>query len=536
MNKKELAKEKALVKEMEDSIATLSPLDKSELLRLKCRTDILAYAKFITHQVPIAGKFQPFKVHEVIGHFLQHIGDGEPEYQQTAISLPPRTGKSLMISKIFPSWQMGRSPTAQFIMSSYALQLTNENARAVIDYMTSDVYAWLFPECQVDENKCNLQTIRNENGGLIKMSSAGGNVTGFGFGVIDNEELPGAGILDDLLADGNSLQVMETTFAWTTAQFLTRGLPNHSIISMGTRFHVDDVIGRLLKADPERWKELNVPALCLDEENDVLGRKLGESHWPEFFPPANLLAIKKSIGDTDFNSLYQGRPAGEQGAIFKEPWIKYHEKSSGKYSYIYATIDPAYKAERTNDYTAICVWGFDKQNRELHLIHYVLERMEFPEMEKLLPQMIKQWKIRAVYIEGRAAGMPLIQTLRRTTNISIKELVPNKDKVLRANAVAPLVEDGVLSLYENLPNLQERISELTSFPFIKHDDWVDSVVYGLTVYRDELMGGSTVHGGNRCKLPTLVHDPFYRGGTKRTSSEIGKVGARKSIRLSTKYL
>jgi predicted phage terminase large subunit-like protein len=160
-------------------------------------------------------------------------------------------------------------------------------------------------------------------------------------------------------------------------------------------------------------------------------------------------------------------------------------------------------------------------------------------MEKLLPQLIKQWKIRSVYIEGRAAGMPLIQTLRRTTNISIKELNPNKDKVLRANAVAPLVEAGVLSLYENLPQLPERVSELMSFPFIKHDDWVDAVVYGLTVYRDELMGGRTVYGGNRKQLPILVHDPFYKGGSKRLSTEIGKIGSSASMssrRSSTRYL
>jgi predicted phage terminase large subunit-like protein len=251
----------------------------------------------------------------------------------------------------------------------------------------------------------------------------------------------------------------------------------------------------------------------------------------------NLEAIKKSIGDKDFNSLYQGRPAGEQGAIFKEPWLQFHEKNLGRYAYIYATVDTAYKAETSNDYTAICIWGFDKKETKLHLMHYVLERIEFPEMEKLLPQLIKQWKIRAVYIEGRAAGMPLIQTLRRTTNISIKELVPNKDKVLRANAVAPLVESGIFSLYENLPFLAERISELTSFPFIKNDDWVDAVVYGLTVYRDELMGGGAVSGGDRSRLPRLVHDPFYRGGSRRISSDIGKIGSSMTGRgSSTRYL
>lgn len=526
MNKKELAREKEIVKQMEENIRFLSQSDKQELLRLKCRTDFLTFARYITSEVPVAGKFTPFKVHNVIGHFLQHIGDGEKGYKQSAISLPPRTGKSLLISKIFPAWQMGRSPTAQFIMSSYALQLTNENSRAVIEYLSHEQFKWIFPECEIDKDKCNLSAIRNNNGGLIKIASANGNVTGFGFGTISDDDLPGVGILDDLLADGNSAQVMETTFAWTQTQFLTRGLPNHSIISMGTRFHVDDVIGQLLKADPDGWKELNVPALCIDEENDVLGRKLGESHWPEFFPVENLEAIRKSIGERDFNSLYQGRPAGEQGAIFKEPWLQFHEKNSVKYSYIFATVDTAYKAERSNDYTAICIWGFDKKDTKLHLMSYVLERMEFPEMEKLLPKLIKQWKIRTIYIEGRAAGGPLIQTLRRTTNISIKELNPTKDKVLRANAVAPLVESGILSLYENLPNLQERISELTSFPFIKHDDWVDSVVYGLTIYRDELMGGRAIHGGERTKLPILTYDPHLsQSGSGRLSTQIGNKGS-----------
>lgn len=537
MNKAEVKAEKQTVKEMERDLKSLSASDKQELLRLKCRTDFLTFARYITTEVPIAGTFKPFKVHHVIGDFLQKIGDGEEGYKQSAISLPPRTGKSLLISKIFPAWQMGRSPTAQFIMSSYALQLTNENSRAVIEYISHEQFKWLFPECEIDREKCNLSAIRNGNGGLIKIASAGGSVTGFGFGVISDEDLPGVGILDDLLADGNSATIMETTFAWTQAQFLTRGLPNHAIISMGTRFHVDDVIGRLLKADPEGWKELNVPALCIDEENDVLGRALGESHWPEFFPVQNLMAIKKSIGDKDFNALYQGRPAGEQGAIFKEVWFDYHSKNLGKYGFIYATIDTAYKADRMNDFTAICIWGYDRRNAKLHLIHYILDRLEFPDLEKIFPQLIKQWKIRCIYIEGRAQGVPLIQTLKRTVNISIKELVPNKDKVLRANAIAPIVEDGAVSLYENLPNLAERISELTSFPFIKNDDFVDAFVYGVTVYRDEIMGGRTVHGGDRGRLPRLVHDPYYQGGSRRISSDIGLIGANHSrSSTTTRYL
>jgi predicted phage terminase large subunit-like protein len=538
MNKTELKKEKKIVAEMQEGVKSLSPTDKQELLRLKCRTDFLTFAKYITSEVPIAGQFKPFKVHTVIGSFLQNIGDGNPDYRQSTVSLPPRSGKSLLISKIFPAWQLGRNPTAQFIMSSYALQLTNENSRAVIEYISHPQFNWVFPECIIDKEKCNLSAIRSGNGGLIKIASANGNVTGFGFGTISDDDLPGVGILDDLLADGNSAQVMETTFAWTQTQFLTRKLPNHAIISMGTRFHVDDVIGRLIKADSEGWKELNIPALCMDEENDILNRRLGESHWPEFFPVHTLISTQKSIGDRDFNSLYQGRPQGEQGAIFKEHWLDRHEKNFKAYDYIYATVDTAYKANTMNDYTAVCVWGYSRKRSKLHLIHYLLERLEFPELEKIFPPLIKNWKIRCVYIEGRAGGVPLIQTLKRKLNITIKELVPNKDKVLRANAIAPLVEDGIVSLYENLEHLPERIAELTSFPYIKNDDFTDAFVYGITVYRDEIMGGGSVHGGERGSLPRLVYDPHYGGGSKRISSEIGLIKDRmtSSVSSKTKYL
>lgn len=519
MNKKELEEEREIVADMQKRGSSLSATDKEELLRLKCRTDFVTFAKVITDL-----QFKSYPVHGLICSYLQNIGDGNKDYKYSAISLPPRTGKSMLISRIFPAWQIGRSPTAQFIMSSYALGLSTENSRAVMDYITSEKFSWIFPECEINKEKCNLTALRTENGGLIKVASAGSSVTGFGYGVIDDQDLPGVGLLDDLLADGNSLTVMESTFSWVQAQFLTRGLPNHAIISMGTRFHCDDVIGRLLSADRANWKELNVPAICVDKENDSLGRELGESHWPEFFPIENLQAIKKSIGERDFNSLYQGQPAGDAGAIFKEHWLETYDKQV-KYSYIYATIDTAYKAESMNDFTAICIWGLDK-SKGLRLLHVVMERMEFPDLQKLIPKIVKQWKIRCVYIEGRASGVPLIQTLKSTLTIQIKELVPSKDKVLRANSVAPLVEDGCVSIYENIPNLQDRLNELTSFPFIKNDDFVDAFVYGITVYRDELMGGTMTSGGIRSSLPKLTYDPSYR----KSSSLSNLLGDKRNVR------
>lgn len=482
MDRKTLEKEKNLVLELEANRGNLSNEQLEELLRLKCRTDFLTYAKFIT-----GGLFKPYPVHKLICRFVQNIADGVEEYKRTAISLPPRTGKSLLISKIFPSWQMGRSPTAQFIMSSYALGLSQENSRAVLSFLDSEKFKWVFPECTVYIDKCNLTTIRNEHGGLIKVASAGGNVTGFGFGCLDEEQLPGIGILDDLLADGNSDTVMESTFAWVQTQFLTRSLPVNAIISMGTRFHKDDITGRLLSASAENWKILNVPALCVDEDTDPLNRKLGESHWSEFFPVEDLLVIKQNIGEKDFESLYQGSPVTVGGSIFKLHWIQtYRSTKSHNYSYLYLTVDSACRERTQNDYTCICVWGYKHESSEIHLIDVILTRLEFPDLVKEIQRITSLYKVRAVYIEGAQSGISLAQTLKKSLRILVKELIPSKDKVLRANSISTIVENGYVKINENLQNLDERISDLTSFPYIRHDDFVDAFVYGVMVLRDEI--------------------------------------------------
>lgn len=479
MNKKEVAKTKLIVEEMKANYANLSQKEKEELLRLRCRVEFITFAQFITN-----GTFKPFKVHRLICDFIQRVGDGDQDLKRSVISLPPRTGKSMLISKIFPAWQLGRNPRAQFIMSSYSLSLSTENSRAVLDLILTDKFKWVFPECDVNPKACNLTAIRTKKGGLIKTASARGNVTGFGFGDVDDTELPGIGILDDLLADGNSSATMESTFNWVQAQFISRALPNNAIISMGTRFHKDDIAGRLIAANPEDWKVLNVQAICTNKESDPLGRDLGESHWPEFFPVETLSMIRRTVGERDFSALYQGDPVVESGAIFKDYWFDTYDSCIQGYKFL--TIDTAYKEKNYNDYSAICIWNFDKVTQRLYLMDYVLDRFDFPDLQRCVIETVERYKARAVYIEGRANGLPLIQTLRKFLKVSVKELNPSQDKVLRANSVAPLAENGLVALHENLKNIDDRINDLCSFPYIRNDDFVDAFVYGIIVARDEL--------------------------------------------------
>jgi predicted phage terminase large subunit-like protein len=158
-----------------------------------------------------------------------------------------------------------------------------------------------------------------------------------------------------------------------------------------------------------------------------------------------------------------------------------HRKNLARYDYVFSTVDTALKAGELNDYSAVCIWGFHRRSRMLHLLHVVLDKLEFPDLLSMMPKLMGDWGVRSLYVESRASGIPLIQSLRRELDIVVKEVVPTKDKVMRANTVAPLVEDGRVSLYENIPSLNERVSELCSFPFIKHDDFVDAFVMAVEV-------------------------------------------------------
>lgn len=527
MNKAELAKERALVREMESGVESLSLSDRKELLRLKCRTDFLTYSKYITREVSTNGVFQPFAVHELICDWVQRVCDGDLGYQRSAVSLPPRTGKSLLISKLMPSWQLGRSPYAQFIIASYALKLSSESSRGILEYCMSEAFGWIFPECGINKNDCNLKIIRTLQGGKIMCASAGSGVTGFGFGVISADDLPGVGILDDVIEDGNSIQVLDTTWGWVSQQFGTRMLPNFALMSMGTRFHEYDIIGRQIESDPDKWKVLNVPALCVDEDNDPLGRKLGESHWPEFFPTDVLESVKKQ-DDKTFQSLYQGNPQGGNSTVFRESWFDQHDTNRPGYEYVFATADTALKKGEMNDSSVICIFGVVRKTRKLHLLNVYKEKMEFPELLKAMPFWMKLWKVRALYIESRASGLPLIQMLRKELQTPVREVVPTKDKVLRANEVAPIAEDGRVSFYSGIPNLPELISELTSFPFSRSDDFVDALCMGLKVYREEVMGSAkTEHGGSRIHLPSLNHS----GGAQRLTARLGRNSTPKTAYL-----
>jgi len=451
-------------------LAFSSDIPERERFRYLCQTNFLVFSKFVFPQ------FSPAQVHKRITGHLQSVADGDEP--KTTLSLPPRAGKSLLASQLFPAFILGRNPSSHSMIASYALKLSRENAMKTLQIMTSERYRFVFPELELKSNEI-VETIRTRQGGVSRIFSAGSNCTGFSYGALSKDELPGVAIVDDLLASGGSQAVMNSTFLWCTEQFLTRRLPNNAIMLVGTRFHQNDVTGRLTKSDAG-FKTLSIPALCIDEETDVLGRKLGESYWAETYDENFLAEMRSQVGENVFQTLYQSNPQALSTNVFKPNHIQYWEQLP-VFKYRFLSLDTAFSTKESADYSVICAWGVGADN-QLYLIDVVQKQADFPALLNMTREFARVHRAKLLVIEDKASGQSLIQVLKTEVGYQIKPVKPTKDKVTRANEIIPTLDKAVVWLPSSLNSA--LVDQMLNFPQTQHEDFVDSFVYGVKFYMD----------------------------------------------------
>ncbi|GAG84874.1 unnamed protein product, partial [marine sediment metagenome] len=292
--------------------------------------------------------------------------------------------------------------------------------------------------------------------------------TGRGFNV---------GIIDDPVKDEEeaaSQVIRDKVWDWYQKVFRTRAEPEAAIIIVMTRWHQDDLVGRLLKQakeDPasDQWKVLHFPAI-----------KDGQALWPGRYPIGVLEKIRSSIGGRAFESLYQGNPTVAEGQIIKREWWKYY-KERPNFLRIIHSWDTAFKSKTQNDYSVCTVWG-EAQNG-FYLLDVWRAKVEFPELKRAAVALDARDKPSAVPVEDKASGQSLIQELQRDTNIPVLPYKVDRDKVARAYAVTPLIEAGKVFLPESAPWLFDYIEELSAFPNAEYDDQVDSTTQALSFMR-----------------------------------------------------
>lgn len=259
------------------------------------------------------------------------------------IFMPPRHGKSELASRKFPAYFIGRNPTLEIIAASYNAELAADFGRDVRDVVNSDESKRLFPDLQLRQDSRAVDRWQTAAGGAYRAVGVGTAATGRGADLF---------LIDDPFKDrmeADSETTRQRVWDWYRSTAYTRLSPNGRIVVIQTRWHEDDLAGRLLANEGgDVWDVIELPAL----DN-------GQALWPERFDFARLEQIRANIGAREWSALYQQRPSPDEGTYFQRSWFKrFTPDQTPTRLRLYGTSDYAV-TEDGGDYTVHRIWGID---------------------------------------------------------------------------------------------------------------------------------------------------------------------------------
>lgn len=424
-------------------------------------------------------------VHEEICQKLDDFLEAvrRKESPRLMLTMPPRSGKTEIVSRRFPAYVFGRYPDTSIIATSYAADLASRNNRDVQKIMDDIPYGEIFPQSKLygKNIRSNVQGtyLRNSDifevvghKGVYKSAGIGGGITGMGGDIL---------IVDDVFKDrseADSPTIRNKVYNWYTSTLYTRLSPGGGILIIMTRWHTDDLCGRLLEKDKDakNWEVIEYPAIATHDEPH---RKKGEALHPERYDLEQLLQIKSDIGSRDWEALYQQKPTVDGGTVFKKEWFKYWNVLPSRFDAMITSWDMTFKGTDGTDYVVGQVWG--RKGADCYLIDQVRKRMSFTEtLHEFIKLSNKYPKAIKKLVEDKANGSAVIDTLKHTVQ-GITPIEPDGGKVSRAYAVTPMLEAG--NVYIPSPLIykwvDDYVTELTNFPVVAHDDQVDATTQAL---------------------------------------------------------
>lgn len=435
-------------------MAELTPQELEALAATAARDRLLAYAVGLNPQYRTPPHIR------MLASKLEAVERGE--ISRLAVFMPPRHGKSNLASEIFPAWYLGRRPDEQVMFTTYGQDLADGFGRKVRNAVADPRHVRSFPDSVLADDSQSAKKFNTTKGGVYYAVGAGGAVTGRGADLL---------LIDDPLKnreEADSKLIRDKLWDWYASTAYTRLMPGGAVVLIQTRWHEDDLAGRVLRQDG--WDVLNLPALA--EDNDALSRLPGTALWPEQYNEAALQSIRATIGEREFAALYQQRPAPLEGALFRRQWIG-RQRVPRAGVHIAMGVDLALSLKQGADYTAIVVIARDEFGK-LYVLDAARDRADFPTALHMIREMYAKWKPARINIEQVAYQAVVVQELLRTTTLPIKGVTPDRDKVTRATAIALRYEQGLVH-HADLPSWFE--DELLAFPQSEHDDAVDALVY-----------------------------------------------------------
>lgn len=403
------------------------------------------------------------------------------------ITMPPQEGKSTRVAKDFVLWCLKHRPWLRVVGASYGQGLANRNGRAIRNIIRSnpDLGLTLAP----DNGSASEWQLAGQDGGLVSVG-IGAGLTGRPADVM---------VIDDPIKDrkeADSEVQRQTVWDWWTDVASTRLAPGAPVVVILTRWHEDDLAGRLLTAeDGHLWQVLNIPAVADHDpakgETDPLDRAPGEFlESARGRTPEQWQAIRTRVGERTWNALYQGRPSSPAGTIFKREWWQRYsvplwlERDDGTcvvtgFDDLVLSWDMTFKNTDGTDYVAGHVWG--RIGANCYLLDRVYRRMDFVETLAAFKAMAAKWPQALLkLVEDKANGPAVISMLGNSVP-GIVAVEPDGGKVARASAVSPLVQSHNVWLPspELAPWSDAVIEQCAAFPKVKHDDDVDALSQAL---------------------------------------------------------
>lgn len=439
-----------------------------------CRRSLSAYIK----------KLWPFyETAHHIDHLVQKLEAVERgEIKRLIICEPPRHSKSVHVSEFFPPWALGRRPSRQIITACYSGDFAAGWGGKVKEHIEDPASKEIFPGLELKQGTKSKTHFETTSRGEYSAVGIGGAVTGRGADIF---------IIDDPLKnrkEAESVTIRESIKAWFRSTAYTRLMPDAAIIVMMTRWHIDDLVGWLLKEMAEPWEVLTLPAIA--EENDQLGREPGEALWPEKYPIERLEEIKGTLGTYEFDALYQQRPAPIEGGLFKINQFQRFATIPAFPRAIIHSYDTGTKSGADNDPTSFGSWFAYPHG--YYLKEVVRERIEHPQRKRMVINNALREKPLAILIEDEGNGTSLIQDLRADPNCRHLNIIPistqGRSKEVRAIGITGIIESGYVFLPEYAGWLPEFETELKHFPNAEHDDQVDQMTQALAWMRDNKIG------------------------------------------------
>ena len=462
--------------------------------------------------------FQPTSFHKAYYEVLDRFA--KRQIRKLIIQAPPQHGKSQGSSRFLPANMLGNHPDLKICICSYAATIAQDFNRDIQRLIDCDEYRAIFPDTTL--NGSNVVTVANNylrNSNVFEIVNHSGSLRVVGRGGSLTSKTVDVMIFDDLYkdaAEANSPQIRQSAWDWYTKVALTRLHNESQQLIVFTRWHPDDIIGKIIESEPvifaktwadlenvpnDTWVLVNFEAIKTDEPTEIDDREPGMALWPERHSVERLLAQKK-IDPVGFECLYQGNPGSAEGRLY-QPFKTWVEKSDwGTYIRSGCYVDVA---DEGDDYLFAASYDIYKSDEQIFNEHTKrFEPLLFALITDMIytdeptdvttvtvPRLINANNVQRAWIESNNGGSQFEKTVQKKIRAITVPFYQGANKESRIVTNAPFVNQHIIMPFgweTRYPKFCEHISGfLRKFDANAHDDDAD----GLTgIYEKEIADGN----------------------------------------------